>query len=310
MPRPKAEAPSISVHISGQAVAKFDGISFYLGKHNSPEAFAKYAYLLKAYQNNGFRLPSEITPQSVRLMAGDLGMETAGGCTETVNQADEPILVKHMTEAYRNHVLVRYKDSLSEKNRLLQVCKILEKECAGMEADHFGPRTLLRMRSEWVRSDKSRQYCNRLTNAVVRMFKWAVSQELVGIAAYQRLKTIEPLRIGESEARETKPVLPANLDHVRATTEHLPPQLRAVIRIQVATGARPSEILMMTPAEIDRTGEDWIYRPAKHKNAKRKKARCTWSCSSWFPRKRMHSTKRFDMSIDRSWSNLIARSRG
>jgi integrase len=129
------------------------------------------------------------------------------------------------------------------------------------------------MRTAWVASGKTRQYCNRLTNAVVRLFKWAVSQELVDISSHQRLKTLEPLRIGETDAPETKPVMAANLDDVRKTVEFLPPQLRAVIRIQLATGARPSEILNMKPGEIDRSGSEWIYRPKQHKNAKRGKSR-------------------------------------
>lgn len=94
--------------------------------------------------------------------------------------------------------------------------------------DKFGPRLLHKMRSDWVKSGKKRQYCNRLTNAVVRLFKWATAQELVDISTHQRLKTLEPLRIGESDAPETKPIVPANLDDVPETAKHLPPQLKAV----------------------------------------------------------------------------------
>ncbi|XZE34920.1 hypothetical protein SH501x_000395 [Pirellulaceae bacterium SH501] len=44
MARPKATAPAISFHLSGQSIAKFDGVTFYLGKPNSPEVHAKYAF--------------------------------------------------------------------------------------------------------------------------------------------------------------------------------------------------------------------------------------------------------------------------
>ncbi len=88
MPRPNAEASAISFHICGQAIVTFDGISFYLGKKNSSEAFEKYAYLLKVYQSNGCRLLSEATPQSVRFLADDLALRIDSGYTETVNQAD------------------------------------------------------------------------------------------------------------------------------------------------------------------------------------------------------------------------------
>ncbi|MCU0710422.1 MAG: tyrosine-type recombinase/integrase [Pirellula sp.] len=268
MPRPKAQAPAISRHLSGQAITKVDGVTFYLGKHNSAESFARYAVLLRRYQENGFKLPDDITPESLR----SLDVEP-GRVVDKVDESQEPITVKHIVESYRGHVKVRYAFSQSEKNRLLQVCTIVENEAGKLEADKFGPRLLLKMRGDWIKSGKTRQYCNRLANAVIRMFKWAVSQELVDISTHQRLKTVEPLRIGETDAPETKPILPANLDHVRATAIHLPPQLKAVIRIMVVTGARPSEILTMKPAEIDRSGDEWFYRPKQHKNAKRGKTR-------------------------------------
>ncbi len=66
MPRPKSQAPAISHHLSGQAITKIDGVTFYLGKFNSAEAFARYAVLLRRYQENGFEMPSDVTPESLR----------------------------------------------------------------------------------------------------------------------------------------------------------------------------------------------------------------------------------------------------
>jgi hypothetical protein len=198
MPRPKAQAPAISRHLSGQSIAKFDGVTFYLGKHNSAEAFARYALLIKRYQEGDCKLPPEVTPEWLRAVYIGLG-----GITHTVDQSEEPLTVSHVVEAHRAHVKVRYALSQSERNRLLQVCTIVDDEAGKLEADKFGPRLLLKMRGDWIKSGKSIQYCNRLANAVVRMFKWAVSQELVDISTHQRLKTVEPLRIGETDAPET-----------------------------------------------------------------------------------------------------------
>lgn len=272
MARPKAEAPAISFHLSGQSIAKFDGVTFYLGKHNSPEAFAKYAHLLQAYQANGYKLPSDITPQSVRQLALGLGMEPVD-TPQKVNQSDKPILVKHVTAAYREHIERIYQGNAVERERLSRLCDELDKHSGSMLACEYGPRSLQDQRDRWVKSGKSRKYCNRLTNAAVRIFRHAVSQELVDSSRWHALKSVEPLRIGQTAAPETEPVKPVPLDHVRATAKHLSPQLKAVIRIQVATGARPSEVLTMTPGEIDRSGPEWIYRPTKHKNTNRGKSR-------------------------------------
>lgn len=46
-----------------------------------------------------------------------------------------------------------------------------------------------------------------------------------------------------------------------------------MVRIQLATGMRPSEVHRMTPASVDRSGAVWIYRPTKHKTASKGKTR-------------------------------------
>ena len=54
---------------------------------------------------------------------------------------------------------------------------------------------------------------------------------------------------------------------VRKTAEHLSPIVKAMLRVQIATGMRPSEVCNMRPADIDRSGETWLYRPEHHKTA-------------------------------------------
>jgi integrase len=38
-----------------------------------------------------------------------------------------------------------------------------------------------------------------------------------------------------------------------------------MVRLQRLTGARPAEICILRPCDIDRSGEVWLYRPASHK---------------------------------------------
>jgi len=42
-----------------------------------------------------------------------------------------------------------------------------------------------------------------------------------------------------------------------------------MVRVQRLTGMRPGELTIMRPCEIDRTGEVWLYTPAKHKTQHR-----------------------------------------
>ena len=43
-------------------------------------------------------------------------------------------------------------------------------------------------------------------------------------------------------------------------------QVAAMIRLQLLTGMRPGELLLMRPCDIDRGGPIWIFRPARHKH--------------------------------------------
>ena len=269
--RPRSIAPALSPHISGQSVVRIDGKDYYLGKHNSPEALARYAVLIAEYQAGGLKLPDDFDTVSLsQKVASLLGASKAITAT---HQADEPILVRHVTESYKQHVQKVYANSPSDMQRMVGVCKDIEASDGGLIANEYGPRALQRQRQRWVESGKSRKYCNTLTNNAKRMFKWAISQELISENVITRLLTVEPLREGKTEARETAKVKPVSLAHVVATSMELPPVLKAMLRIHVATGMRPSELCNLSPGQIDKCGPEWIYRPVKHKNRSKGKTR-------------------------------------
>ena len=144
---------------------------------------------------------------------------------------------------------------------------------AGLDAAKFGPKLLKQIRSQMVeRGDMSRTYCNRLVGEIRRMFRWAVSEELVGPESVTALESLPPLRHGEG-AYETEKRQAVTLEAVQATAKHLPHIVRAMLRVQLATGMRPSELCAMRPVDIDRSGDVWIYRPASHKTAYRGQSR-------------------------------------
>jgi integrase len=69
--------------------------------------------------------------------------------------------------------------------------------------------------------------------------------------------------------REGKVVLPVPVADVDKTLPHLPAMVADMVRLQLATGARPSEICIMRLADIDTTtsADVWLYRPTDHKNS-------------------------------------------
>ena len=52
---------------------------------------------------------------------------------------------------------------------------------------------------------------------------------------------------------------------VDATLLALPPVVADMVRVQRLTSPRPGEICSMAPADIDRSGDVWVYSPADHK---------------------------------------------
>jgi integrase len=105
------------------------------------------------------------------------------------------------------------------------------------------------------------------------MFRWAVGNELIPAAVYQALTAVEGLRAGRESVRETEPVGPVPDEHVAAALPHMSAPVRAMVQVQRLTGMRPGEVTRMRGADIDRSGAVWLYRPARHKNRWRGKAR-------------------------------------
>jgi integrase len=269
MPRPKALVPALRFHISGQSICEISGTTYYLGPADSPESLARYAVLIREYQTNGLKVPSYITSQTLAKLTGGFVVPMA-----QVDKSSEPIRVKHLTASYKAFVEERYAGQKREIHRLGELCEDVRKSDGELLVEEYGPRALQAQRKLWVdEKNKSRAYVNRLTNAVVRMFKWGVAQELVKPEVWQRLQSVEPLREGYTAAYETEGVSPVSIEIVRATAGHLSPVVKAMLRIHTATGMRPSELCNMRPCDIDRSSDVWVYRPPKHKNRSKGKSR-------------------------------------
>jgi integrase len=132
-------------------------------------------------------------------------------------------------------------------------------------ARDFGPLALKAVRHGMVRAELARGVINQRVGRIKRVFKWAVSEELVPAPVFQALSAVEGLRRGRSDARETGPVLPVPDDLVEKTIPFLNRQLAAMVRLQRLTGMRPGEVCSMRPRDLDVSGPVWLYSPAAHK---------------------------------------------
>lgn len=176
------------------------------------------------------------------------------------------VLVEDVTRAFRKQVMPRYKDSPGHRCRLTRILDWLDDEYCDQPADSFGPKRLREMRDRFVKQGNCRKYCNEQTRDIVRIFKFAVAEELIRSDQLAALKALEPLKPGECHDNPKRRVV--TLEEIETTFPRLKPMLQAMIRIQLGTGCRPGEVFAITPGIIDRSDHTtWWARPTKHKTA-------------------------------------------
>ena len=151
------------------------------------------------------------------------------------------------------------------------VLALLKEVYGKTHAAEFGPLAAKALLARMVRDGASRRYANDNLSRIRRIFRWATSEQLIPPAVVQALDTVEGLRKGRSKVRETAPILPVDDAVVDATLPHLPDVVADMARLQRLCGARPGEICLVRPCDIDRTADEangnriWLYRPESHK---------------------------------------------
>lgn len=246
----RIRTPKLCHHkATGQAFVLLNGRHKYLGKWGAPETEIEYHTLMAEYRANGGRItppPSDIT------------------CLELVN-----LYWQHVTQYYRKPDGTPTSQQHIINNSLKPV-----KEVYGQRpAVQFGPNLLRGIRQCWISGKLARKTVNDYTAEIKRMFKWAVSYEMIPESVYSALNTLDGLRAGRSEVKETAPVLPVADDDIKKAKEKAPGPVVALIDLQLLTGARPGELVSLRPCDIDTSGPVWIANIRDHKTAHRGRER-------------------------------------
>lgn len=241
MPR-KRRQPGYNLHKpSGQARVRIDGRDHYLGEYDSPESHKKYAEIIARWWESG-----SVNPEPP---------------AEPVTPV-EPLTVAELLLAYLRHAESYYRrpdgTPTGEARMIRDAMSCLKDLYASLPVCQFSPKRLKAVREAMIAKGWTRRHVNKQVGRVRRIFKWGVSEELVPPSVFHGLQTVEPLRKGRSEARETKPVRPVPDDVVDATLPYLSPVVRAMVQVQRFSACRPGEVCRMKGAEIDRSGDVWL----------------------------------------------------
>jgi integrase len=246
---------------SGQAIVTLtDGFGgrrdVLLGKYGTAASRAEYARVIAEWEAGGRHLP-----------------QTAAAVTDlTVNEVAARFW-RHAEQHYR-HLDGTTTNELHDFKYSLRPLKHLYGHTA---AKDFGPLSLKAVRQLMVEGYEHPKYgpqrplcrgvVNQRVGRVRRMFKWAVENELVPPSVLLGLQAVRGLQQGRSQARETEPVKPVPETFVEAILPHVRPPVAAMVRLQLLTGMRPGEVVIMRAIDLDMTGKVWLYRPGSDQGA-------------------------------------------
>lgn len=240
---PARPVPSYRRHATGLGVVRLNGRDVYLGTYDTPESRRRYDVAIAEWLAAGRSLPV----------------------------APEALTLAELLDRYWRHVTAFYRHAdgspTSEANNVRQALRPLRHLYEQEPVAEFTPRKLKAVRQRMIDMGWCRSSINKNISRIVLMFRWAVAQELVSAAAHHALQAVEPLKRGRSTAKDRPPIKPVPLAHVDAVRPFLSRQVRALIDLQLLTGARAGELLPMRMKDLDTTGTIWLYKPDAHKTS-------------------------------------------
>lgn len=237
---------------TGQGYARVAGKCVYLGPWNTEDSKERYRRLLIELLEGGGKRPQRpASPATVR---------------EAVDGYLAAMRAEWGEGEKGDRHLVRLRHALDVVTGLFGSTPL-----AG-----FGVGQLETVRGEMVRRDWSRKHVNEQVNVVRRCWRWLTLRGHTPPGVTERMAALEHLRAGRCQAREAERREPPSaevLARVLARLSRTNPLVAALVRVQLLSGARTGELLSLTPGQLDRSGEVWVYRPRQHKNLHRGKGR-------------------------------------
>ena len=259
MSRPKS-IPAYRLHRrSGRAVVTLADNSgrrhdVYLGKHGTTESRTEYARVIKEWEISGHHKPTN----------------SRGSSTAPADLTINELLLAYLDHAQRYYV--KNGVETSEVDSIRQAIRFVKDLYGATLARDFGPLALKVVRQSMIEhkitrkckhktvvlaQGLSRGNINKQIARIKRLFSWAVENELIPPATFQALAEVAGLRKGRTEAREKPPIKPVPQPWIDATLPLMPPMVADMVRVQLLCGARPGEIVILRPCDIDMSGPTW-----------------------------------------------------
>ena len=231
----------------GLAYVRLNGRVIYLGRYGSDQSKTNYNELVGAWHLDRSK-PSSARPSL------------------PVGKRDYTIGM--MVEAYLDYAekyYVRDGKSTPECGSIIYAVRPLLRLYGVLPVRDFGPKKLSLVREEFIRKGLCRHQCNQRTSTIRRVFKWAVSEELIDPSISHALAALSGIQFGRTSAPESVPVSPVADEKVEAILPYLSASLADMVKLQRLSGMRPMEVCLLRWCDIDRQQTPWIFRLPKHK---------------------------------------------
>ena len=241
------QLPAYRIHKSRNlAYVRLRGKFVYLGRAHSPESHASYHAAVAEHLAAVAPTARTVHRPRTALTIGEL--------------AERWYLSERERRGTRHQSVYEASYAARELNHAHATATVVE----------FGPRAFKAIRDRMVKDGRSRQWANRMMNAIRRCIRWGVGEELVPSDRIQALAAVDGLRHGS--APETPPRMAADPVAVEKVVRWLDEQRQTgaanLLRFLKATGCRPGEAASARWSEFIFNGELPHYRPTRHKTAR------------------------------------------
>lgn len=254
MGRPRSDTPSLRRQTGAmkrdgtrgpdRAFVVIDGQRRYLGAWGTRESKAKYHALLAEHAAGIREVPT----------------------IEDDDQCD--MAIAELVVLYLDHLAQRHEQGrLARPGAYDPAMDTLVELYGPMPICDFAPKHLIAIQQLFVQRGWHSRTVNERVSQIRRMFRWGIPREYTTAAQSHALEQVESVEVAYGEDR---PVKPAPRSHVRRARRHMPLRVRIMVDLQLLTGARPGELCILRPMDVDRSNSNlWQYRPSRHKNERR-----------------------------------------
>jgi integrase len=184
----------------------------------------------------------------------ELEIATAATAPPTRSPTDA-VSVAEALGAFLEHAKQHYRRDDGTPTRELRDYKFIIRHVRELygetRAANFGPLALKAMRQKFIGAGWCRSLINQRVGRIVRVFKWAVGEELVPPAVHQGLAAVGGLQRGRTDAPDHDPVGPVEDAVIDATLPRLNRHVRGLVEFQRLTGCRPGEACRVRRCDID-----------------------------------------------------------